>query len=198
MKTIWILLAGALLCTLVALSHGEAEETPANAAGAQERAQPAAEDVVIVHAEIPELPLEALAAIASEIAHVRVVESRPFALASGLAQTRYELSGEAVWKGWLPESFTLEVVGSEETAPIVRCPQAPRFEPGDELVLFLCLGSEPDSRGVLGLGHGAYRVERDADGASRIRGRHARGGEPLQRFQERVESALLALESEKK
>ncbi len=102
--------------------------------------------------------LDQLTAAASTVARVRCVENHTVAADGSLwTMTTFEVVESL--KGTAPARITVRLVGGRTAGASVRVEGVPRFEPGEELYLFL----EPNRKGeftVSGWAQGTFRVRR--------------------------------------
>jgi len=142
------------------------------------------------YVELPKIPLEASASVATEIAHVRILSARAEFPTRGVARTVY--TAQMLWalKGSTQSTIEFAVGGARDATRWVDVVGAPTFTMGEELVLFLWTSPEGGETGVLGLKRGTYRVRRDADGRRLVGGDHAANVE-LSAFIDQVSEAWL-------
>ncbi len=113
-------------------------------------------------------------------------------------ETLVTIDAEQYLKGDMGRSLTIRVPGGQVGPYLSLMPGAPRFSPGDQVVLFLA-GDGPSIPHVLGLGQGVFRVVTSAPSGARtvipelltaagagavaiVRGDPARRPAPLDRF----------------
>ncbi len=113
-------------------------------------------------------------------------------------ETLVTIDAEQYLKGDMGRSLTIRVPGGQVGPYLSLMPGAPRFSPGDQVVLFLA-GDGPAIPHVLGLGQGVFRVVTSATSGARtvipelltassagavaiVRGDPARRPSPLDRF----------------
>jgi hypothetical protein len=135
------------------------------------------------------LALDEVVDRAGAIVHGTVVDVAPGRDADGVAATWITVEIAECLKGDAWGRITFKQLGTSEPLPdgaILRVPGLPRYDAGEELVLFL---HEPSARGFtspVGLGQGVVRVEAKS-GERVVRSRRApAGAEALPVFLERV------------
>ncbi len=82
------------------------------------------------------MTLEELAAAAPAVARVRVLsgESR---VDAGRIWTFTQVEAVEIYKGTLPQRFTVQLLGGRVTGLVSKVEGVPRFAPGEEAILFL-------------------------------------------------------------
>lgn len=148
-----------------------------------------------VTVEIPMQPLARYAEHSTDIVHAIVGSVSNDATGLGLPLTVYRVAVIDSLKGVAASEIDVRVAGgvaADGTEVIVD--RAPRFEPGDEVVLFLTRADEQDPFGVLGLSDGVYSVSFNAEGAQVVTGLHAANESPTA-FLERVLTTWIEVES---
>jgi hypothetical protein len=138
-----------------------------------------------IYVSTPTLSLQTLAQVSTEVALVRVESERAEFPERGIATTVYTASLLSSLKGSRDASVEFEVAGARNETQWVVLEDAPHFEEGEEVLLFLWTSPSDGKTGVLGLGQGTYRVSRRADGRRRVTGHHA-DGQDLNEFLRRV------------
>jgi hypothetical protein len=113
------------------------------------------------------LTIEQMTAAAAVVARVRCVASEARWSAGELwTHTTFEVI--EVWKGQAPRTIAVRLIGGRAGNIISSVPEVPRFEPGEDVVLFL----EPASAGeftVTSWAQGTFRIRRDLrSGAERV------------------------------
>jgi hypothetical protein len=115
---------------------------------------------VTLHATtLAQLSLEQLTSAATVVVRARCIgaESR---WRDGEIWTITSFRAEEIWKGNVPPEFHVWILGGRFGSVTSYVPGAPRFQPGEETVLFL----EPTRFGALSItawGEGMFRVQRD-------------------------------------
>lgn len=161
-----------------AIGSGSAVSTPAPVQRPTQR----------FHVEVPSVPLRAMALMASDVALVRIEDSRNVFPETGVATTAYRATQLSSLKGLQRSQLEIHVGGARDAQRWVLVEGAPTFEPGEEVLVFLW--TEPDTgvTGVLGLERGVYRVTEDEGGVRKVSGDHARS-EALDSFLDRTAEA---------
>lgn len=113
------------------------------------------------------LTIEQMTAAAAVVARARCVASDARWDAGELwTHTTFEVI--EVWKGQAPQTIAVRLIGGRAGNIISSVPEAPRFQPGEEVVLFL----EPAPAGeftVTSWAQGTFRICRDPlSGAERV------------------------------
>lgn len=108
---------------------------------------------------LAQLSLEQLTSAATVVTEAKCtgVESR---WRDGEIWTVTSFRSEEIWKGNLPEDFQVWMLGGRSGSVTSYVPGAPRFRPGEEVVLFL----EPTRSSDLSItawGEGTFRIHRD-------------------------------------
>ena len=131
-----------------------------------------------------------LVAEADAIVRARVVSLQPFADQSAVGEvlrTRVTFVVETTLKGRHEGGLTLEFLGGAVGELSLEVSGMPRFEPGAQDIVFVTAGT-PAICPLVAMGHGRYRILRDAQGAEFV----ARdNGLPLHRIED-VALPLLA------
>lgn len=121
-------------------------------------------------ASLVPLDLGELALASSVIVAGRVVEMRPVWVRGGRhIDSLVTVDVEASFKGEPGRRLTFLTPGGQIGELRTLAPGAPAFAAGAELVLFLAAAGEERVATVVGLGQGALPIQRDAQGARRVR-----------------------------
>jgi hypothetical protein len=185
MKQMMIVCAG-----LLSLCAAPASPSGSNAAGTY------ATYHTRLYVTLADLPLDTLADSASEIVHARVLDRRADFPSNAWANTAYTLEVLSAIKGWSSNRMTVRIAGARDDTRWLEVPSAPTFEIGEEVVLFVDDWPETQSKQVLGLAKGTYRVRRDAAGQARVIGVHA-ADVPLTKFLDDTSNAWARAEARK-
>jgi hypothetical protein len=120
---------------------------------------------------VERLPLERVTETAARIVHATVVDSHSGRDESGLPATWITLNVARTLKGPQADQLTIKQYGVAKPLPdgtITRVAGLPRYNVGDEVVLFLYPESRRGFTSPVGFGQGLYRVSRAA-GTARVR-----------------------------
>lgn len=134
------------------------------------------------------LPLEVIAARAARIVHGRVITVASGRDVSGLPATWITLDVERPVKGVRAGRLTIKQFGSAEPLPdgaLAAVAGVPRYQLGEEVVVFLRGESGRGFTSPVGLGQGVYRV-RATRGRRAVRSDVGEGDEDLDAFLDRV------------
>jgi len=191
------LVAALLLSAVLPFAWAASPASPLVAPLAEE--EPTTEEtptaVAHVTVEIPMQPLERYAQHATDVVHAIVGSVSNDAEGLGLPLTVYRVAVIDSVKGVAEHEIDVRVAGgvaANGTEVIVD--RAPRFQAGDEVVLFLTRADESDPFGVLGLSDGAYSVAFNSEGAQVVTGLYASDETPGD-FLERVLDLWLQVEN---
>jgi hypothetical protein len=142
------------------------------------------------HVNVPQVPLGAMALMATDVALVRFESSRAVFPESGVASTVYSATQLSSLKGVQRSQLEIHVGGARNAETWVVVEGAPSFAPGEEALVFLWADPADGVHGVLGLARGVYRVSRTEDGRRLVTGDHAQGME-IDAFLDRTAEAWI-------
>jgi len=149
-----------------------------------------------IHVEIAHVGLDRYVLDADEIVRGTVTGERQVFPEEGLAYTEYDLAVLEACKGSPGETIRVRVAGARSRERVVELIGAPRFEEGEQVVLFLAVYPDPRTgelyRGIVGLSEGTLRATSTSPGTARAVGTHARDGETLSEFGARVRALVAA------
>lgn len=128
--------------------------------------------------------------LATSVVRVRIDAQEASFPRHGIARTYVDATVLDMLKGDAVEKIRFAVPGAKTTKRWVHVAGAPRFEVGDEVVLFL-ENTRPGMWVCLGLSAGVYRVDRSGV-QPRVLGFHAREGETVAAFGDRVRASVAA------
>lgn len=114
-----------------------------------------------VHLEIAHQSLENYARFSDAIVVAKVTSWSESYRDDRMAETVYGIEVQDRLKGEIPDQSQIHVAGAEYGPRIVRVVGAPRFEIGEQVLLFLCRDAATNEFGILGLGGGTYRIHED-------------------------------------
>lgn len=121
-----------------------------------------------IHATTVErFSLDQLAGQAARILVVTCLKSEP-ELINGAVYTRYEFAVSETVKGPSQQQLELHLPGGLFQGIQSRIAGMPTFASGSESVLFLTAQNELGHAWPIGLGQGAFRIERSIDSAARV------------------------------
>lgn len=149
---------------------------------------PRAPAVTRVHLEIPALPLETMASLATGIVRARVRSLRAAESADGTVATEVGLDVLSTIAGPGRPRLLVRMAGGAAGYRRLEVDAAPVLAPGDEIVAFLCGGEAGEDTGFLGLRHGVLRVAGRA-GAETVSGALA-SDERLDAFADRIRTIV--------
>jgi hypothetical protein len=135
--------------------------------------RPAGTRIAMLRAEILDSSLETYAKFADEIVQARVDAVRVVQRGRALPMREVDLTVLNAIKGESRSKLSVRIIGAQTPALTVLAPDAPQFQPNEEVVLFLCYDRESGSAGILGLSQGTYRVSEAPDGQKTVTGLHA-------------------------
>jgi len=128
-----------------------------------------------LYVNIRHLSLETYVTLSTEIVLGTVRWQLASVLPSGLVVTDYGISIQECLKGSLNDEVVLRLYGGVVDQYQTVVDRAAHLGLNSELVLFLCPGTEPSKRGILGLADGAYQVVASPTGERVVSGLHAFG-----------------------
>lgn len=105
---------------------------------------------------------------ASLICEVEVLDQECLDLGDGRIETRYTFATVLPMKGAMSSVQEVRIPGGAVGARGLFVPGMPRFETGQRVILFLTEEGTHGWRTPVGLERGAYAVQVDAEGASRV------------------------------
>jgi hypothetical protein len=134
------------------------------------------------------LPLETIATKAARIVHARVVEVASGRDVSGVPATWVTLEVDRPVKGARAGRLTIKQIGTVDPLPdgaVAAVAGLPRYQPGEELVVFLRGESRRGFTSPVGMGQGVFRV-RSVRGRRAVRSDLGDADQDLDEFLERV------------
>lgn len=143
---------------------------------------------LVVHADIPNVPVEQYARVSVDLIDAVVTDVKPAYSKEGIGCTEYTLSVSATLKGKAGGTQRLLVGGSPDTWPPVHVEGAPTIQKGERIIAFVC-GSPGSEIFLLGLSQGLYRVQSEGEHVT-IAGPHANGDTTPDEFFEAIEQLL--------
>lgn len=147
----WVSLALAVACALVAHAVPHEKTETATAPYSYSR----------THVELAPISLEAQASIATSIVRVRITSLATVLANASTVTTKVGISVLEWLKGEGDSEQVIHVAGGVNGNVFHRVDAAPKFQVGEEVVLFLFRPAESDVTGILGLHLGVIRISDD-------------------------------------